>query len=227
MLLAIPDVLSAEEVREFRRALDAAEWVDGRETAGSQSAEVKHNLQLPESSPAARRLGDLVLDALGRSELFISAALPNRIFPPLFNKYEGGGSFGAHLDNAIRAVRGTPVRIRTDLSATLFLSDPDSYEGGELVIETGFGVQEVKLPAGHLVLYPSTSIHYVAPVTSGARVSSFFWMQSMVRNTDDRTILFDLDQSIQALTGERGGNDEVVLTLSGVYQNLLRRVAET
>ncbi|HPE32902.1 MAG TPA: Fe2+-dependent dioxygenase, partial [Parvularculaceae bacterium] len=131
------------------------------------------------------------------------------------------------LDNAIRAVRGTPVRIRTDLSATLFLSDPDSYEGGELVIETGFGVQEVKLPAGHLVLYPSTSIHYVAPVTSGARVSSFFWMQSMVRNTDDRTILFDLDQSIQALTGERGGNDEVVLTLSGVYQNLLRRVAET
>ncbi|MEZ5894093.1 MAG: Fe2+-dependent dioxygenase [Parvularculaceae bacterium] len=227
MLLPIPDVLTAEEVAEFRRALDAANWVDGRETAGAQSRETKHNLQLPENSAVARALGDRVLDALARSSLFVSAALPLRIFPPLFNKYEAGGSFGAHVDNAIRGVPGTPIRLRTDLSATLFLAEPDSYDGGELMIETPFGVQEVKLPAGSMVLYPSTSLHRVAPVTRGARLASFFWLQSMIRSADDRAMLFDLDQSIQALAAEKGLNDQTVLSLSAVYHNLVRRLAET
>lgn len=227
MLISIPDVLTAEEIGAFRRALDAAEWIDGKATAGAQSGEAKRNLQLPEGSPVARQLGDKVLDALGRSAVFVSAALPLKIFPPLFNRYEGGGAFGAHVDNAIRAVPGTPVRIRTDLSATLFLADPDSYDGGELVVETVFGAQEVKLPAGHLVLYPSTSLHRVTPVTRGARLASFFWIQSMIRSNEDRALLFDLDQSIQALAGERGLNDPAVLNLSAVYHNLLRRLAET
>lgn len=226
MLISIPDVLTTDEVAEFRRVLDRAEWIDGRKTAGAQSGAVKRNLQLPEGSAEARALGDKVLDALGRSALFVSAALPLKIFPPLFNKYEGGGSFDVHVDNAIRAVPGTPVRIRTDLSATLFLSEPDSYDGGELMIDTAFGAQEVKLPAGHMVLYPSTSLHRVTPVTRGARISSFFWMQSMIRSNEDRAILFDLDQTIQALGAEKGLNDPAVLTLSAVYHNLLRRLAE-
>lgn len=227
MLTTIPDVLSADELAMFRDKLDRASWVDGRQTAGTQSAQTKRNQQLDETSSTAQQLGGLVLDALGRNVLFVSAALPNKIFPPLFNKYEGGETFGAHVDNAIRGVKGTPVRIRTDLSATLFISSPDEYDGGELIIETGFGVQEVKLPAGHLVLYPSTSLHSVTPVTRGARIASFFWLQSMVRSNEDRATLFDLDQSIQTLGSERGMNDPAVLTLSGVYHNLLRRFADT
>ncbi|MEX6632678.1 Fe2+-dependent dioxygenase [Hyphococcus lacteus] len=227
MLTTIPDVLSADELAMFRDRLDRASWVDGRQTAGTQSALTKRNQQLDEASATAQQLGGLVLDALGRNGLFVSAALPNKIFPPLFNKYEGGETFGAHVDNAIRGVKGTPVRIRTDLSATLFISSPDEYDGGELIIETGFGVQEVKLPAGHLVLYPSTSLHSVTPVTRGARIASFFWLQSMVRSNEDRATLFDLDQSIQTLGSERGMNDPAVLTLSGVYHNLLRRFADT
>lgn len=227
MLTTIPDVLSADELAMFRDKLDRASWVDGRQTAGTQSAQTKRNQQLDETSSTAQQLGDLVLDALGRNGLFVSAALPNKIFPPLFNKYEGGETFGAHVDNAIRGVKGTPVRIRTDLSATLFISSPDEYDGGELIIETGFGVQEVKLPAGHLVLYPSTSLHSVTPVTRGARIASFFWLQSMVRSNEDRATLFDLDQSIQTLGSERGMNDPAVLTISGVYHNLLRRFADT
>lgn len=227
MLITIPDVLNADEVALFRDKLDQASWIDGRTTAGTQSAQAKKNQQLDEHSPVARKLGNLVLDALGRNGLFVSAALPNKIFPPLFNKYEGGETFGAHVDNAIRGVSGTPVRIRTDLSATLFISAPDEYDGGELIIETGFGVQEVKLPAGHLVLYPSTSLHSVTAVTRGARIASFFWLQSMVRSNEDRATLFDLDQSIQTLGAERGMNDPAVLTLSGVYHNLLRRFADT
>ncbi len=200
MLLPIPNILSPDELSHMREALDAAEWVDGRETAGAQSREMKHNLQLPESSPIAREMGERILDALARNNLFVSAALPLRIFPPLFNKYEGGGSFDIHVDNSIRGVPGTPIRLRTDLSATLFLSDPDSYDGGELQIETPFGTQEVKLPAGDMVLYPSSSLHRVTPVTKGARVASFFWIQSMIRSPEDRALLFDLDQTIQALS---------------------------
>ncbi len=227
MLLPIPDVLSPDEVADFRAKLDAAQWIDGRETAGAQSRQTKHNLQLPETSPVARDLGDRILDALSRNNLFVSAALPLRIFPPLFNKYEGGGSFDVHVDNAIRGVPGTPVRLRTDLSATLFLSEPESYEGGELQIETPFGAQDVKLPAGSMVLYPSSSLHLVTPVTKGARVASFFWIQSMIRSAEDRSTLFDLDQTIQTLGQEKGLNDPAVLNLSAVYHNLVRRLADT
>lgn len=227
MLLSIPDILSRNDVALFLEALDNAEWIDGKKTAGAQSGAVKRNRQLPESSPVAKQLGDRILDALAQNPTFISAALPLRIFPPLFNKYEGGGAFDAHVDNAIRGVPGTPVRLRTDLSATLFLTEPDSYDGGELIIETGFGVQEVKLPAGSMVLYPSTSLHKVEPVTRGARIASFFWMQSMIRLADDRAMLFDLDQTIQSLAAEKGLNDPAVLNLSAVYHNLVRRLAET
>jgi PKHD-type hydroxylase len=227
MLIAIPDVIDPETVAAFRRELDAVDWVDGRTTAGAQSGQVKRNRQLAEHSPVARRLGDRILDALAASPLFVSAALPLRIFPPLFNRYGGGEHFGVHVDNAIRAVPGTPVRIRTDLSATLFLTDPDAYDGGELVIEGQYGAQEIKLPAGHLVLYPSTSLHEVRTVTRGERVSSFFWLQSMVRDAGARELLFDLDQSIQRLATERGIGDREVVALSGVYHNLVRRWAET
>ncbi|MFM2044255.1 MAG: hypothetical protein RLY86_2831 [Pseudomonadota bacterium] len=226
MLIVIPDVLTPEQVRGALAALAAADWVDGRVTAGVQSGAVKHNAQLAEDDPVARRLGDMILEALSGNALFLSAALPLRIFPPLFNRYAGGQSFGTHVDNAIRAVRGTPVRLRTDLSATLFLADPDSYDGGELVIETQYGAQEVKLPAGHMVLYPSTSLHHVTPVTRGARISSFFWMQSMVRDEGERTLLFDLDQTIQDLAGTAGQQDDRVVRLTGIYHNLVRRWAE-
>lgn len=226
MLLAIPDLLQPAEVAAFRRELDAADWIDGRATAGAQSAGVKRNRQLPESLPLARRLGEHVLDALARSPLFVSAALPLRIFPPLFNRYGGGESFGIHVDNAIRAIPGTVLRMRTDLSATLFLADPDDYDGGELVVEGRFGAQEVKLPAGHMVLYPASSLHQVRPVTRGERVASFFWIQSMVADDGDRAMLFDLDQSIQRLAGERGLGDPEVVALSGVYHNLVRRWAQ-
>jgi PKHD-type hydroxylase len=225
MLLQVPDVLTAEQVAHARRRLDAAEWVDGRVTAGHQSARAKNNAQIPEDHPIARELGDMILSALQANPLFISAALPARVFPPLFNQYGGGQSFGNHVDNAIRQVKGTGISIRTDLSATLFLAGPDEYDGGELMIEDTYGVHSVKLPAGHLILYPSTSLHHVRPVTRGARVASFFWLQSMIRDDGQRTLLFDLDTSIQRLTADAPDHPAVV-QLTGVYHNLLRRWAD-
>jgi PKHD-type hydroxylase len=225
MLLQIPDVISAEQVAQARQMLEASQWVDGRVTAGHQSAMAKHNLQLPEEHPVARQLGDMILGALQRNSLFIAAALPLRVFPPLFNKYEAGQSFGNHVDNAIRQVAGTAVRIRTDLSATLFLAEPDEYEGGELLVEDTYGVHSVKLPAGHLVLYPSSSLHNVRAVTRGARIASFFWIQSMLRDDAERTLLFDLDTAIQRLTVDIP-NHPAALQLTGVYHNLLRRWAD-
>ena len=225
MLIQIPDVLTKDQVRDSRSLLDRAEWVDGRVTAGHQSSTVKDNVQLPEGSPLARDLGGLILGALGQNALFITAALPVHVFPPLFNRYSGGQSFGNHVDNAIRTVPGTSHRIRTDLSATLFLSEPDEYDGGELMVEDTYGVHSVKLGAGSMVLYPSTSLHHVRPVTRGARVSSFFWLQSMVRNDADRTLLFDLDAGIRAVN-QLHANHPAAVSLTGVYHNLLRKWAE-
>ncbi len=224
MLMAIPDVLDAQQVQHARSVLDKVEWVDGRVTAGRQSALAKDNLQAPERSAEAQELGELILTALEQNALFISAALPSRVFPPLFNRYAGGQSFGTHVDNAIRQVTGTPHRVRTDLSATLFLSDPDEYNGGELVVEDVYGAQRVKLPAGHMILYPSTSLHHVTPVTRGARVASFFWVQSMIREDSERTLLFDLDMAIQQVQSSGAGH--VAVPLTGVYHNLLRKWAD-
>ncbi len=225
MLLQIPNVLSKEQVAEARGLLDAAEWVDGRVTAGHQSARAKDNEQVPEHHPAARRVGETIVAALARNALFRSAALPLHVFPPLFNRYSGGQAFGSHVDNAVRQIGGTAHQLRTDLSATLFLSEPDDYDGGELVIEGTFGVQSVKLAAGNMILYPASSLHHVRPVTRGARVSSFFWIQSMVRDDGERTLLFDLDLSIQRLGAENAEHPSV-LQLTGVYHNLLRRWAD-
>jgi PKHD-type hydroxylase len=224
MLLQIPDVLSAQQVAHARRLLDAAEWVDGRVTAGHQSALVKHNQQLPEGHQVARELGDMIGESLSRNPLFLSAALPLRVFPPLFNRYQGGESFGNHVDNAIRQAAGG-ARLRTDLSATLFLAEPSEYDGGELQVEDTYGVHSVKLPAGHMVLYPSTSLHNVQPVTRGARVASFFWIQSMVRDDGQRTLLFDLDNAIRRVAAEIPESTAPV-QLTAVYHNLLRRWAE-
>ena len=226
MMIAVPDLLSPAEVERVRGIVDAAEWVDGNVTSGPQAALAKNNEQLPEESEAAREAGKLVLDALGRSPLFIAAALPLRIFPPLFNRYEGGEAFGTHVDNAVRIQRGSEFRVRSDLSATVFLEDPDAYEGGELVVEDNLGVHAAKLPAGHLLLYPASSLHRVEPVTRGARIASFFWIQSMVRDDAARTLLFDLDQSIQALAADRGHSDRELIRLTGIYHNLLRRWAD-
>ena len=225
MLLQIPQVLTAEQVAQFRQALEGADWADGRITAGYQSAQAKHNEQLPEDAPIARELGDLVLKALQANPLFLSAALPLKVFPPLFNRYAGGHSFGSHVDNAIRQVRGTPHRVRTDLSATLFLSDPTEYDGGELVVEDTYGTHSVKLPAGDLVLYPASSLHLVRPVTRGARVASFFWIQSMVRDDGERTLLYDLDRAVQQVHRDLPDSPAAV-QLTGVYHNLLRRWAD-
>jgi PKHD-type hydroxylase len=225
MLLTVPDLLTPDQVRRARQILDHAEWVDGRVTAGHQSSRAKDNMQLPEGSPAARELGSMVLATLEKDPLFISAALPARVFPPLFNRYQGGQSFGTHVDNAIRQVTGTPHRIRTDLSATLFFSGPDEYDGGELVVEDTYGTHQIKLPAGHMILYPSTSLHHVRPVTRGARIASFFWIQSMIRDDGERTLLFDLDTAIQQLNGERPDHPTAV-QLTGVYHNLVRRWAD-
>jgi PKHD-type hydroxylase len=226
MIVQIPDVLSAAQVRQAREKLLAADWVDGLATAGHQGAKVKRNRQLPEGSPVARELGDIVLAALEKHPLFISAALPQRVYPPLFNRYEGGETFGTHIDNALRLIPGSPERLRTDLSATLFLADPDEYDGGELLIEDTYGVHSIKLPAGHLVLYASSSLHRVEPVTRGARLASFFWIQSMVRDEGRRTLLFDLDTSIQRLA-QTGADEAALLQLTGCYHNLLRMWAET
>lgn len=229
MLITIPDVLSTEQVAKAKAILDEAEWVDGRVTAGHQSAMAKDNLQIPEGHPAAKQVGDLILQALGQNALFLSAALPLRIFPPLFNKYSGGQSFGTHVDNAIRQFPGSPMRIRTDLSATLFFEDPENYDGGELCVEDTYGVHQVKLPAGSMVLYPSTSLHHVKPVTRGARLCSFFWMQSMLRDDGQRSLMFDLDLAIQRLGNELPESDvanKTAVQLTGVYHNLLRQWAE-
>ncbi|MGH9666791.1 MAG: Fe2+-dependent dioxygenase [Bryobacteraceae bacterium] len=225
MLLPIPGVLTPDEVGQARQVFAEAGWVDGRATAGPQSTRAKNNLQLPEDHPAARQLGEMVLKALGRNALFISAALPSQVFPPLFNRYEGGQSFGTHVDNAIRQIGGTGHRIRTDLSATLFFAEPEEYDGGELVVEDTFGTHSVKLPAGHMILYPATSLHHVRPVTRGARLASFFWVQSMVRDDGARTLLFDLDMAIQRLNLDSPDHPSAV-QLTGVYHNLLRRLAE-
>ncbi|WP_224249797.1 Fe2+-dependent dioxygenase [Hyalangium gracile] len=225
MMLHIPNVLTAEQVGHCREVLGRADWEDGRGTAGHQSAQVKKNLQLPENGPAARELGDLVLGALERSALFISAVLPQRVFPPLFNRYEGGMTFGSHVDNAIRPITGTPLRIRTDVSATLFLSEPDSYDGGELVVEDTYGSHAVKLPAGDLIVYPASSLHHVTPVTRGVRLASFFWVQSMIRDVSQRAVLFDLDTAIMQLNQEVPKSPSLVM-LTGVYHNLLRQWAE-
>ena len=226
MMLAIPDLLDKDGVARVRSIIDAGAWADGNATSGHQSALAKRNEQLPEDSAAAKEAGRLVLEALGRSALFIAAALPLKIFPPLFNRYQGGEAFGTHIDNAVRIHRDSEFRVRTDLSATLFLEDPDAYEGGELVVEDNLGANAVKLPAGHLLLYPASSLHRVEPVTRGARVASFFWVQSMVRDDGERTILFDLDRSIQAVAADRGQDDAEVIRLTGVYHNLLRRWAD-
>jgi PKHD-type hydroxylase len=225
MLLRIPDVLSAEQVTQARRALADAPWVDGRVTAGHQSARVKQNRQVPEGHPAAREIGAAILESLAKNKLFLAAALPKHVFPPLFNRYEGGEAFGTHVDNAVRQVTGAPLRLRTDLSATLFLSEPHEYDGGELSVEDTYGVHQAKLPAGHLLLYPASSLHHVRPVTRGARVASFFWIQSMVRDDGRRSLLFDLDLSIQRLNDDHPDHPSAV-GLTGVYHNLLRQWAD-
>jgi len=225
MLLKIPQVLTAEQVAECRAALEQAEWVDGRVTAGHQSGRVKNNQQLPEDHPAARQWGEVISQALVRNMLFRSAALPAKIYPPLFNRYSGGGNFGVHVDNAVRDVRGTPHRVRTDISATLFLVEPDEYEGGELVVEDTYGAQSIKFAAGDMVLYPGTSLHRVNPVTQGTRLASFFWIQSLVREDSQRSLLFDMDTAIQRLAVNAADHPSVV-QLTGVYHNLLRRWVE-
>ena len=225
MLLHIPEVLICDPLARARQRLESAGWVDGRVTAGHQSVRVKDNLQLPGDHPAAREIGDQIIGALQCHALFISAALPLRVFPPLFNRYEGGQAFGNHVDNAVRQVPGTPHQIRTDLSATLFFTDPDEYDGGELIVEDTYGIHSVKLPAGHMVLYPSSSLHHVRPVTRGARIASFFWIQSMVRDDGERTLLFDLDTAIQRVNVDVPDHPSAV-QLTGVYHNLLRRWAD-
>lgn len=226
MLICIPGVLDRVGVDECRRILLAAEWEDGVATAGSMAAEVKRNRQLPAGSAAAADVGELILRALSINGMFLSAALPLKILPPMFNRYAGGETFGVHVDNAIRAIPGTAERLRADLSCTLFFSDPGQYDGGELVVETHYGAQTVKLAAGDLVLYPSTSLHKVEPVTRGERIASFFWLQSMVRSDQHRSLLFDLDQTIQGLSLKEGTGDACV-RLTGIYHNLIRAWATT
>jgi PKHD-type hydroxylase len=228
VLICVPEVLSKNDVADFRRVMDASDWEDGRSTAGAQSAMVKRNEQLPPDSEIARRLGHRVLSALTANPRFISAAIPQQIFPPLFNRYAAsdGHHFGLHVDNAVRGDRLTGLRIRTDLSVTLFLSEPDEYDGGELVIEDLYGSHEIKLAAGDLVLYPASSLHLVTPVTRGMRVASFFWLQSMVRDAHARSLIFDLDTAIQALAARLGRDDPETVKLTGIYHNLIRYWAE-
>jgi len=225
MLLAIPDILSAAQLGDARRILAAADWVDGKVTAGHQGARVKDNEQIPATHPAAQQIGGMILQSLGAHPLFMSAALPLHILPPMFNRYSGGQTFGTHVDGSIRTIPATGQRIRTDLSCTLFLNDPADYDGGELIIEDTYGAKSVKLPAGHLILYPSTSLHRVTPVTRGTRLCSFFWLQSMIRDNAQRALLFDMDTAIQRLGAENATHPSVI-QLTGVYHNLLRQWAE-
>jgi PKHD-type hydroxylase len=226
MLLCIPDILSRAEVTSLRATLDTADWQDGRNTAGAQSAQIKRNAQIPLNSPILPELQHRLIRALTVNPLWVSAVLPLHILPPMFNRYEGGQTFGTHVDNAIRVINGEGRQIRTDVSCTLFLSDPDEYDGGELLVEGHYGAQAVKLPAGHCVIYPSTSLHQVTEVTLGARVASFFWVQSMLRDDARREMLFDLDQSIQSLAASLGLNAPDVVRLTGIYHNLIRQWAE-
>ncbi len=225
MLLHIPDVLTAEQLDQCRQALTDAAWADGRETVGVQGAKVKRNLQLPDASPLREQLGRVVLAALARHPLYHAAVLPLRTLPPRFNRYEGGGQYGFHVDGAVMALADAG-QLRSDVSCTLFLSEPDDYDGGELIVSDTYGEHEVKLPAGDLIIYPSSSLHRVAPVTRGARVASFFWVQSLVRDDSRRRLLFELDTSIQSLT-RSGADAAAVLQLTGVYHNLLRQWSET
>ena len=225
MLLQIPQVLTSDQVAHFRSRMEGASWIDGNVTSGHQSAQAKYNEQLAEKSPVARELGEAIIAALGRNQLFFSAALPKQIFPPLFNRYRGGMEFGNHVDGAVRVHGPSGLRIRTDISATLFLAAPEEYDGGELLVEDAYGVQRVKLPAGDMVLYPATSLHRVQPVTRGARIASFFWIQSMVRDDGQRSLLFDLDMSIMRLSQASKGHPSLV-SLTGCYHNLLRMWAE-
>ncbi|RYZ11351.1 MAG: Fe2+-dependent dioxygenase [Alphaproteobacteria bacterium] len=226
MLVKIENVLTKAEVAHCRSVLEGTQWVDGKITAGAQSALAKHNLQVPEDAPQARALGEIVLRALGRSPEFNSAAVPFRVFPPLFNRYDVGMKFGAHVDNAIRFIAGPNIRVRTDLSATLFLSEPEDYDGGELVIEDTYSTQSVKFAAGDMVLYPATSLHRVEEITRGSRWASFFWIQSMVKDDGGRALLYQLDQAIIKTRAELGDKHEAVLGLTAVYHNLLRKWAE-
>lgn len=226
MLIRIPQLLAAADVKQFREALESADWSDGRTTAGYLSSKVKDNAQVPEGHPVARRLGDRILDALDKNQLFISAALPLKVVPPLFNRYTGGQSYGGHVDGAVRPVFGTPHRVRTDLSATVFLSDPQDYDGGELVVQDLVGDRRIKLPAGDMVLYSGTSVHRVEPVTRGARLAAFFWVQSMVREDTRRDVLFQMDTALQQL-GRDVPDHDALLQLMGVYHNLVRLWSDT
>lgn len=230
MLLHVPQVLGRDQVAKFRTALDAAEWTDGRETVGPQGAQVKRNRQLPDASPLRRTLGDEVLVALAASPLYFAATLPLRTLPPRFNRYEGGGEYGFHIDGSVLSLATPPglppASLRSDISCTLFLAGPDEYDGGELVISDTYGEHDVKLPAGDLIVYPSSSLHRVRPVTRGARVAAFWWVQSLVRDDSQRRLLFELDTAIQTLT-RTGADQAAVLQLTSTYHNLLRRWAET
>lgn len=226
MLLQVPGVLSKAEVARVRGMIDAADWVDGNVTSGAQSALAKKNLQLPEDGEAARAAGKIVLDALEKQPLFVAGALPLKVFPPLFNRYGAGHKFDTHVDNALRVKRGSDFRIRSDLSATLFLSEPEDYDGGELSVEDTYGVHQVKLGAGDMVLYPASSLHAVTPITRGERVASFFWIQSMVRDDTKRTLLLQMDIAIQTLARDLGQDHAQIVSLTGAYHNLLRMWAE-
>jgi len=226
MLVRIPALLDADQVAHFRAVLEGQDWIDGRITAGAQSAAAKHNLQVPEDAPQARELGQAILTALGRNEVFVSAALPLRVFPPLFNRYDAGMGFGAHIDNAIRFAPGM-VRVRTDIAATLFLSEPEDYDGGELAVEDTYGEHRVKFAAGDLAVYPASSLHRVEPVTRGSRWAAFFWTQSMVRDEGQRRLLYALDGAIQGVRASLSDQDPSAVALTGIYHNLLRRWGET
>jgi PKHD-type hydroxylase len=226
MLLRVPQLLNPEELLQLQILMANAAWTDGKVTAGTQSAQVKRNMQLPEASAEAEAARQIVLKALGRNALFFSAALPKKIYPPLFNQYRDGMDFGAHIDNAVRTHAASGMHVRTDISCTLFLADPDTYEGGELVVEDTYGHQMVKLPAGDMVLYPGTSLHHVRPVTSGARIACFFWLQSMIRDDAQRTLLFDMDAAIATLR-QQMGDTAAVIRLTGSYHNLIRMWADT
>jgi PKHD-type hydroxylase len=225
-MLHVPQVLTKAAAAEMRAMVEAGGWIDGNVTSGSQSALAKRNRQLPGDSEPARQAGDRILDALARNSLFVSAALPQQVFPPLFNRYGEGEAFGAHIDNAIRQTPAGDVRIRSDLSATLFLTEPEDYEGGELLVEDTYGLHEVKLPAGDLILYPASSVHQVTPVTRGVRTSSFFWIQSLIRDDGRRALLFQMDVAIQQLSAKVGGSAPELISLTGTYHNLLRMWAE-
>lgn len=227
MLVTIPDVLKAEDVARIRRVLESTDWVDGSATAGDQALKVKKNLQVPVDSPVAQELGQIVLRALAESATFMTAALPLRVLPPMFNRYDVGMTFGAHVDGSIRAIPGSGQRMRTDISSTLFLTPPEDYDGGELVVHDTYGTHTVKLPAGHMVVYPATSMHSVTPVTRGSRWASFFWTQSMVKDDWRRHMLYDLDMSIMSIRARLPDNDPAVVGLTAHYHNLVRAWAET